>query len=362
MTILSKYIARDVLAAIASVAIVLLLIILGKLFIQLLGKVLDGSISADMLGTVMLLGLIRYLVILLPFSFFMAIIMVLSRMYKDSEMNAARAGGASSPVFIQGIVAVGIPILIILYVLVSYVSPWASRLSATIQSVTEQSMVLGQLSPGKFFELENTGWVVYAAAQDRKTKQLENVFMQREQDGKIVVETAKSARIDREDNKTQVFVLVEGKVIEGVPGQASFSNSSYGEHRLHPPQTDFSRKANREEYQDIHRLWNSDDPEYSAEFWQRMSILISTVLLMLLAVPLSKVKPNSSRFARMGLAALIYVVYLNLVVVSCSWIKRGEIAGYISLFMVHGLVMLLIYMMFDDQLLRKLRERLIPQS
>ena len=73
----------------------LLLIILGKLFIQLLGKVLDGSISADMLGTVMLLGLIRYLVILLPFSFFMAIIMVLSRMYKDSEMNAARAGGAS---------------------------------------------------------------------------------------------------------------------------------------------------------------------------------------------------------------------------------------------------------------------------
>ena len=73
MTILSKYIARDVVAAIASVAIILLLIILGKLFIQLLGKVLDGSISADMLGTVMLLGLIRYLVILLPFSFFMAI-------------------------------------------------------------------------------------------------------------------------------------------------------------------------------------------------------------------------------------------------------------------------------------------------
>ena len=49
MTILSKYIARDVLAAIASVAIVLLLIILGKLFIQLLGKVclLYTSDAAD---------------------------------------------------------------------------------------------------------------------------------------------------------------------------------------------------------------------------------------------------------------------------------------------------------------------------
>ena len=360
MTILSKYIARDVLAAIASVAIVLLLIILGKLFIQLLGKVLDGSISVDMLGTVMLLGLIRYLVILLPFSFFMAIIMVLSRMYKDSEMNAARAGGASSSVFIEGVVTVGVPILIILYLLVSYVSPWASRLSATIQSVTEQSMVLGQLSAGKFFELETTGWVVYAAGQDRKTRRLDNLFMQREQDGKLVVETAKSARIDS-DNNSQVFVLENGKVIEGVPGQAEFSISTYDEHRLHPPRTDFTRKAHREEYQNINLLWGSDDPEYRAEFWQRMSILISTVLLMLLAIPLSKVKPNSSRFARMGLAALIYVLYLNLVVVSCSWIKREQIAGYISLFLVHGLVILLIYFLYDDRALRQFKNRLISR-
>lgn len=362
MTILSKYIARDVLTAIASVAIVLLLIILGKLFIQLLGKVLDGSISVDMLGTVMLLGLIRYLVILLPFSFFMAIVMVLSRMYKDSEMNAARAGGASPPVFIRGIVTVGVPVLIILYILVSYVSPWATRLTATIQSVTEQSMVLGQVSAGKFFELENTGWVVYASAQDRKTKRLENIFMQREQDGKLVVETAKGARIDSDDNNTQVFVLEDGKVIEGIPGQANFSNSTYGEHRLYPPQTDFTRKANREEYQNIQVLWGSDDPQYKAEFWQRMSILISTALLMLLAIPLSKVQPNSSRFTRMGLAAFIYVLYLNLVIVSCSWIKRGEMTGYVSLFLVHGLVALIVYFMFDDRLLRKFKSRLITSA
>ncbi|MEM7304229.1 MAG: LPS export ABC transporter permease LptF [Pseudomonadota bacterium] len=358
---MSKYIARDVLTAIASVAIVLLLIILGKLFIQLLGKVLDGSISVDMLGTVLLLGLIRYLVILLPFSFFMAIIMVLSRMYKDSEVNAAKAGGAGQTVFIQAVMMVGVPILIILYFLVSYVSPWASRLSATIESVSQQSMVLGQLSPGKFFELENTGWVVYASAQDRKSKTLENVFMQREEDGKLIVETAKSARIDSEDNKTQTFVLENGRVLEGIPGQSNYSISDYGEHRLYPPQTDFTRKADREEYQNIHVLWRSSDPEYSAELWQRLSILISTVLLMLLAIPLSKVQPNSSRFARMGLAAMIYVLYLNLVVVSCSWINRGETFGYVSLFLVHALVVLIIYFMFDDHLLRKLKTKSVAQ-
>ncbi|MEM8843430.1 MAG: LPS export ABC transporter permease LptF [Pseudomonadota bacterium] len=361
MTILSKYIARDVVAAIASVAIILLLIILGKLFIQLLDKVLDGSISADMLGTVLLLGLIRYLVILLPFSFFMAIIMVISRMYKDSEVNAAKAGGASSQVFVQGVMMIGIPIIIVLYLLVSYVSPWASRLSATIESVTEQSMVLGQLSPGKFFELESSGWVIYVESQDPDTNELHDVFMQREQDGKLIVETSRVASIKRDKDRAQIFVLEDGRVLEGIPGEANYSNSTYREHRLYPPQTDFSRKINREEYQDIHVLLDSDDPRYSAELWQRYSIIISTILLMLLAIPLSKVQPNTSRFARMGLAALIYVLYLNLVVLSCSWIKREETIGYVSLFLVHALVLFVTYLMYDDRLIRGIKRKWAPQ-
>jgi len=170
MRIISRYIAKDIVMAIVSVAIVLLLIILGKLFIQLLSEVLDGDLTIDTLGTVLLLGVIRYLVILLPFSFFMAIIMVLSRMYKDSEMTAMMAGGGSPFILLRAVFVVGLPLVLCLYFLVAHISPWATRLSEVIENVTEQSLILTQITPGKFFEIENAGWYFMRSQKILKQK------------------------------------------------------------------------------------------------------------------------------------------------------------------------------------------------
>jgi lipopolysaccharide export system permease protein len=355
MRIISQYIARDIVAAIVSVALILLLIILGKLFIQLLSEVLDGDLSANMLGAVLLLGVIRYLVILLPFSLFIAIILVLSRMHKDSEINAAMAGGASSSDFIQAVMSIGIPVLVILYLLVSYVSPWAHRLAEVIESVTEQSMVLGQLSPGKFIELESTGWVVYAESEDVQAGTLQNVFVQRKEEGKLIVEIAKRAQMQKDENLAQVFTLVDGKTVEGIPGQANFSISTYQEHKIYPPRTDFSREAGKAKYQNIMSLFSLRDASYLAEIFQRGSIIFSTLVLMLLAIPLSKVAPNSDRFSRLAAAVLIYVLYLNLVIVTCSWIKRGESYGLISLFCVHLVVVIATYIAYQRSMLARLK-------
>tara|TARA_R110002049_G_scaffold252263_1_gene426812 strand:- start:122517 stop:123602 length:1086 start_codon:yes stop_codon:yes gene_type:complete len=355
MRIISRYIARDIVTAIASVALILLLIILGKLFIQLLGDVLDGDLSANMLGTVLILGVIRYLVILLPFSLFIGIILVLSRMHKDSEVNVAMASGASSWDFIRAVMPIGIPVLVILYLLVAYVSPWAHRLAEVIESVTEQSMVLGQLSPGKFFELESTGWVVYAESEDAQNGTLTNVFLQRREGSKLIVEVAERARMQKDENSVQVFVLFDGKTIEGIPGQANYSISTYQEHRVYPPRTDFSREAGKAKYQNIMSLFGQQDSSYVAEIFQRGSIIFSTLVLMLLAIPLSKVAPNSGRFSRLAVAVLIYVLYLNLVIVTCSWIKRGESYGIISLVSIHLIVVMATYIAYQKSLMSRLK-------
>lgn len=358
MRILSRYIARDIVAAIASVALVLLLIILGKLFVQLLGDVLDGDLTAKMLGTVMLLGVIRYMVILLPFSLFLAIILVLTRMHKDGEIHAAMAGGARKQDFIRAIMLIGVPVLMVLYILVAYVSPWAHRLADVIESVTEQSMVLGQLSPGRFFELKNAGWVMYAESENVETGTLENVFLQRREGEKIIVEVAKYAQMQQEENHSQAFVLFEGKSVEGIPGQAVFDISTYQEHRIYPPRTDFSGDAHKAKYQNIVSLLNLHDDSYLAEISQRGSIIFSALVLMLLAIPLSKIAPNSGRSTRLALAVLIYIVYLNLVIVACSWIKRGENYGLISLISVHLIVVAVTFAAYQGTLALRLRNLL----
>lgn len=350
MRIISRYIAKDIVMAIAAVAIVLLLIILGKLFIQLLSEVLDGDLTIDTLGTVLLLGVIRYLVILLPFSFFMAIIMVLSRMYKDSEMTAVTAGGGSPFILLRSVFMVGLPLMVILYFLVAQLSPWATRLAEVIENVTEQSLILTQITPGKFFEIENAGWVLYAEAKDEHTEDLENIFMQRTEGDKVVVEHAQFAHVEEENGFVTVFVLRDGRRIEGKPGEGEFLLSSYEEHRVFPPRADFSKEGTKPKYQPIDQLFGSDDWEYAAELHQRLSIVFSTFALMLLAIPISKVAPQSGRFSRLAIGAAVYIIYLNLVVVSCSVTKRGEFAGVIVLLGTHAFALAMSVYLFKRSL------------
>ena len=335
MRIISKYIAKDLVMGIGSIAAILLLIVLGKLLIQLLAEVLDGDLGVDMLGTVLLLGIIRYLVVLLPFSFFIAIVSVLSRMYRDSEATAAMAGGATTGQFIRSVAIVGVPLVIILYLLVAYISPWASRLSEVIENVTEQGLIFSQLAPGKFVELEHAGWVIYAESENKTTKELHNVFVQRADGDTISVEIADRAWVTHDNNNNQIFVLQDGQRLVGKPGQGNYKVSTYDEHRVYPPRTDFSKEASKAKYQPIDNLLGSDSSTYRAEFLQRASIVISTIILMLWAVPLSKVSQSSSRFTRLAVCVAIYVLYLNLVLISCSWIKRGEEYGVTVLFAVH---------------------------
>lgn len=353
MRIISRYIARDIVLGMGSVIIVLLLIVLGRLLIQLLGEVLKGDLSVDMLGTVLLLGVIRYMVILLPLSFFIAIIMAMSRMYRDSEVSAVQASGAGSTLFMRAVITVGIPLILVLYILVSYVSPWASRLVEVIEDVTEQGLAFSQLAPGKFFELGHAGWVVYAESKNEKNNDLVNVFIQHTEGDNTIVETAELARVTKDQQQNQIFVLQNGQRIEGVPGQANYIFSQYQEHLVYPPRTDFSREIHKSEYQSIEALWQSSDPAYRAELMQRVSIIVSTVILMFLAIPLSKVAPDGSRFTRLALAVGIYILYLNLVIVSCSWVKKDEEYGVFAVIIVHLTAMIITYFAFSGRLLRR---------
>jgi lipopolysaccharide export system permease protein len=60
-----------------------------------------------------------------------------------------------------------------------------------------------------------------------------------------------------------------------------------------------------------------------AEFQWRLSTMVSTILLALLAVPLGRSRPRQGRFARLTLAVLIYAVYFNALGIGRTWVEQG---------------------------------------
>ena len=69
---------------------------------------------------------------------------------------------------------------------------------------------------------------------------------------------------------------------------------------------------------------------------------LSTVLLAVLAVLLSRTTPRQGRFAKLFIAILVFVVYYNTLGVSMSWIERGVIPAAIGLWWVHAVLIILI--------------------
>jgi lipopolysaccharide export system permease protein len=78
-----------------------------------------------------------------------------------------------------------------------------------------------------------------------------------------------------------------------------------------------------------------------AELHWRLSFPLSLFVLALIAVPLSRTSPREGRYARLGIALFIYVIYVELLAISRLWVERAVISDDVGLWWVHAVVMLL---------------------
>jgi lipopolysaccharide export system permease protein len=63
--------------------------------------------------------------------------------------------------------------------------------------------------------------------------------------------------------------------------------------------------------------------------------------LALLAVPLSRTSPREGRYARLGIALFVYLIYTNLLSIARVWVERGVTVDAVGMWWVHAVVGLL---------------------
>ena len=85
------------------------------------------------------------------------------------------------------------------------------------------------------------------------------------------------------------------------------------------------------------------------------------MILMLLAVPLSRVKPRQGKYAKIGSGLLIYLVYLTLMILSKNWLENERIPEFIGLWWVHLLMLIFIFWELD-LFSRKITAKMSPSK
>src|SRR5690606_26707908 len=105
-------------------------------------------------------------------------------------------------------------------------------------------------------------------------------------------------------------------------------------------------------------LLRSNDPEHRAELHWRLSFPLMCIVLTMLAVPMSALRPREGRYARVWVAIVVYFVYSNIVSAGKVWIARGIVPEFLGLWWIHGIAALLVLLVIlRSRRFRKARGR-----
>jgi lipopolysaccharide export system permease protein len=197
------------------------------------------------------------------------------------------------------------------------------------------------IAPGKFRSFGGGTAVVYAQEVNRDGT-LGDVFIERNTGPLVEVALAnRASHAVSADGMTHVLTLYDGERFQGVPGSAEFRTMRFAQLVVPvqvPALPDIGRRL---EAQPTAALLASANPDDRGELHWRLALPIMCLVLALVAVPLSRLKPRQGRYARVWLAVLIYFLYSNLVSVGKVWIAHGNAPEWLGLWWTHVAVVLL---------------------
>ena len=339
--ILDRYIFREIATTWLGVTLVLLLILLTNQFARVLGDVAKGRLPKDAAFDVIGLSALQYLTILVPIGLFLAIMLALGRLYRDSELPAMMACRVGPMGIYRPLTWLMVPLVLGVAWLSIEGSPWARENVERIGAEARRGADLASVEPGQFSTFGPDKAVVYGNAVNA-AGQMENVFMQRRVDGgRIEVVIAELGEmVDSDDPDLRMLVLHNGRRYEGVPGTTEFRVIEFAEHGVPYRLPSLRTPEPKPRAMTFFDLLRSDKPEHIAEFQWRLGIPLSTIILAILAVPLSRSQPRAGRYGRLAIGLLVFIIYLNMMSAAKAWIEQSTISPALGIWWVHATVLL----------------------
>ena len=338
VTVLDKLIIQDLLKTMLSVLMVIVVIIVSRKFIRILDDAISGQVSNETLLSILGLKTIVASVEFLPVALFMAVLMVLGRMYRDQEMSAISSAGGGSGTIYRAVFLLVFPLSVLTLGLSLYVAPWAEAQVDKLMQQGEESADLRGIAAGKFSEYSQ-GDLVFYVEKISADKKMHNVFVQNRQHGKVAIINAESAQL--KDSPDGRYIIFEhGEQVQGQPGTLNYVIEQFAEYAVRI-ETKAAVAAFNRQAVPVDKLWGSDLTLSMAELQRRFSIPLGALLLAFVAVPLAQIAPRGGVYGNMLVGFLIYFSYGNLVRINESWVINGKIPAWLGGISVNLLLLLI---------------------
>jgi lipopolysaccharide export system permease protein len=174
--VITRYLFREIVSILFALSILLILIYMSHRFMFYLVQAATGLIPAEFILKLISMKLLSDVMVILPLSFFLAILLALGRLYKDNEITAMAACGM--PIPSKTILLLGVLFSLLIASLSLFLAPWAKGQIEKLKQEAYSIAELQTISEGQFKEYQNGKGIFYVQSINPETKWLQNVFLQ----------------------------------------------------------------------------------------------------------------------------------------------------------------------------------------
>ena len=334
LTIIDKYIAKELLVSYLSVLFVLLIIVLSTELVHLLKWVSQGVIPISVLLTYLTNSFFEFIVVLIPLSLLMGVLTAFGRLYRDSEMAAIMSAGIGPVQWYRPLMMIAVPTTILVLLLMLFFRPVLAQQRALIWAEIKSQAEVDTLLVGQFNRASTGGGVLFLESSDDEGDRVDNVFFQQRHDGKSHIDLAAGTNSYYNDAGHRYMMMHDGTHYIGDAGDADFKVIKYKDYGVYITKKQVQVERS-ERTKNISELWNSENPRDQAELQWRFALPLATIIVAFMALPLSHTDPRSGRYAKLILALVLYLVYSNFLGIGRAWIVQEKVPLWVGTWWVH---------------------------
>lgn len=344
MLILSRYLVREVAAHAAAGFLIVLGVFLVTRLNSLLADAAVGTLPGSVVIELLLLRALMALPSLLPATLYIGVLLGLSRLARDQELVALNACGIPPRRQYAAIGAFGVVVATVIAFLSFSGRPWAA---ARFQQARDRAIGdarLRDLPLGTFVEVDpetHTFLFAEARAEDDPSVLRDVLLQQMTVDGLRVIIADRAFESVERPPGFRFFHLADGTQYDLDDDGQHFEVSQFETStlRIAVPESDPDEDA--EKTATLADLWGSTDPAVLAEIQWRAAMPVSSLLLVMLAIPLAQTVSPRRRNTSLLAALLLYLGYRTLLSTAKSWVATGLLPSFPGLWLVHAGVLLI---------------------
>jgi len=275
--------------------------------------------------------------VLVPASLYIAVIIGLGRLYHDQEIIVLQASGVSTYTVARAILVVALPVSIASGILSVVVRPWAYAESYLLNAQAEAELNTDRFQEGRFYGNEDSNSVIFIQDKNLSSRDMNNIFYYiDEPGGSQVVVASQGQRLAPPGQRPELH-LYDGYSykLTANPGEEALARF---EEMIYVPGGDDS-VGYRLKAAPTLTLSKSDNPREISEVQWRWSRPFDTILLVLIAIPLSRVTPRHGKGEKSLIAAMMFAVFYNLAGVARSWVEQGTVPPFPGIWWVYVLML-----------------------